>query len=45
MLALLLRHNGNSEGSQFPVAEGQDACNVNRETGIMSGNDQVSNEL
>jgi hypothetical protein len=45
VLALLLRRNGNSERLRGPVAAGQDACSVNREIGIMSGNDHVSNEL
>jgi len=45
VLALLLRRNGNSERLHSPAAAGHDACNVNRETGIISGNDQVSNEL
>jgi len=45
VLVLLLRLNGNSEGLHRPATAAQDAYSVNRETGIVSGDDQVFNEM
>jgi hypothetical protein len=45
VLAILLRRSGNSERLHVPAAKRLDACSVNRANGIMSGNDQVSDEM